>query len=94
LEPEEITGPGGLLSQLAGRVIETVLGAELTEHLGYPPRAPSAGPNVRDGSTAKTLQTVWGGPRPVRDTNTPSAISSSRAGKRRLARRTAPPAPA
>ncbi len=25
---EEITGPGGLLSQLAGRVIDTALGAE------------------------------------------------------------------
>jgi hypothetical protein len=29
LAPEEITGPGGLLSQLAGRVIETALGSEL-----------------------------------------------------------------
>jgi hypothetical protein len=28
LEPEQITGPGGLLGQLAGRVIETALGAE------------------------------------------------------------------
>jgi hypothetical protein len=26
LEPDEITGPGGLLTQLAGRVIETALG--------------------------------------------------------------------
>src|SRR3954470_18486196 len=39
LEPEEITGPGGLLNQLAGRVIETALGAELTGHLGHPPAA-------------------------------------------------------
>jgi hypothetical protein len=37
LEPDEITGPGGLLTQLAGRVIESALGAELTEHLGHPP---------------------------------------------------------
>ena len=37
LAPEEITGPGGLMTQLAGRVLETALGAELTEHLGYPP---------------------------------------------------------
>jgi hypothetical protein len=37
LRPEEITGPGGLVTQLAGRVLETALGAELTEHLGYPP---------------------------------------------------------
>ena len=31
LDPDQITGPGGLLTQLAGRVIETALGAELTE---------------------------------------------------------------
>ena len=55
LEPEEITGPGGLLTQLAGRVIETALGAELTEHLGYPPgQAPPGGAgNHRNGSTAE-----------------------------------------
>jgi hypothetical protein len=53
LRPEEITGPGGLLTQLAGRVIETALGAELTEHLGYPAgEAPPGGAgNVRNGST-------------------------------------------
>jgi putative transposase len=62
LEAEQITGPGGLLTQLAGRVIETALGAELTEHLGYPPgEAPPGGAgNVRNGSTAKTLQTELG----------------------------------
>ena len=43
LEPDEITGPGGLLTQLAGRVIETALGAELTEHLGHPVRWRAAG---------------------------------------------------
>jgi putative transposase len=62
LEPEEITGPGGLLSQLAGRVIETALGAELTGHLGYPAgQAPPGGAgNVRNGSTAKTVGTELG----------------------------------
>ena len=62
LEPDEITGPGGLLTQLAGRVIETALGAELTEHLGYPPgQAPPGGaPNVRNGSTPKRLHTDLG----------------------------------
>src|SRR4051794_21156357 len=62
LEPEDITGPGGLLTQLAGRVIETALGAELTEHLGYPPgQAPPGGAgNHRNGSTSKTLQTDLG----------------------------------
>jgi transposase-like protein len=43
LEPEQIMGPGGVLTQLAGRVIETALGAELTEHLGYPPGQAAAG---------------------------------------------------
>jgi putative transposase len=62
LEPEQITGPGGLLTQLAGRVIETALGAELTEHLGYPPgQAPPGGTaNHRNGSTPKTVQTELG----------------------------------
>jgi putative transposase len=62
LEPEQITGPGGLLTQLAGRVIETALGAELSEHLGYPPgQAPPGGAgNHRNGSTPKTLQTELG----------------------------------
>jgi putative transposase len=62
LEPDQITGPGGLLSQLAGRVIETALGAELTEHLGYPPgQAPPGGAgNHRNGHTAKTVQTELG----------------------------------
>jgi putative transposase len=62
LGAEEITGPGGLVSQLAGRVIDTALGAKLSEHLGYPPgQAPAGGaPNVRNGSTPKTLQTELG----------------------------------
>jgi putative transposase len=62
LAPEQITGPGGLLTQLAGRVVETALGAELTEHLGFPPgEAPPGGAgNVRNGATPKTLRTDLG----------------------------------
>src|SRR3954471_22223535 len=60
LEPDEITGPGGLLTQLAGRVIETALGAELTEHLGHPPGGVAQGPNVRNGTGRKTLSTDLG----------------------------------
>lgn len=62
LEPEQITGPGGLLTQLAGRVIETALGAELTGHLGYPTgEAPPGGAgNVRNGSTPKSVATELG----------------------------------
>src|SRR6185437_15935121 len=33
LRPEELSGPGGLLSQLAGRVVEAALEAEMTDHL-------------------------------------------------------------
>ena len=62
LDADEITGPGGLITQLAGRVIEAALGAELTDHLGYPPgQAPPGGAaNVRNGSTAKTLNSEIG----------------------------------
>jgi len=60
LRPEEITGAGGLLTQLAGRVIETALGAELTEHLGHPPGGRPGGPNVRNGAGSKTVQTDLG----------------------------------
>jgi putative transposase len=60
LEPDEITGPGGLLTQLAGRVIETALGAELSEHLGHPPGGVPSGSNVRNGTGKKSVQTELG----------------------------------
>jgi putative transposase len=60
LKPEELSGPGGLLSQLAGRVVEAALEAELTEHLGHPPGGRPQGSNVRNGATAKTVQTDLG----------------------------------
>src|SRR3954454_17829939 len=60
LEPDEITGPGGLLTQLAGRVIETALGAELTEHLGHPPGGVAQGRNVRNGAGRRSVGTDLG----------------------------------
>jgi putative transposase len=62
LRPEEITGPGGLMTQLAGRVLEVALGAELSEHLGYPRgEAPPGGVgNHRNGHTPKTVKTELG----------------------------------
>ena len=62
LGPEQITGPGGLLTRLAGRVIESALGAELSERLGYPPGGapPGGAGNTRNGSMPKTLQTELG----------------------------------
>jgi transposase-like protein len=67
LRPEELSGPGGLLSQLAGRVVEAALEAEMTEHLGHPPGGVPQGANVRNGSTPKTVQSDLG---PV-EINTP-----------------------
>lgn len=63
LKPEDLSGPGGLLSQLAGRVIQAALEAEMTDHLGHPPGGIPQGSNVRNGATAKTVQTDVG---PVR----------------------------
>jgi transposase-like protein len=58
-KPEDLTGPGGLLKQLTGALVERALGAELTEHLGYEPGAPEgAGTgNSRNGTSPKTLLT-------------------------------------
>ena len=60
LDGDEITGPGGLLSQLAGRVVEAALEAELTDHLGHPPGGVPQGANVRNGAGSKTVQTDLG----------------------------------
>lgn len=62
LGPEEIIGSGGLLTQLAGRVVEAALQAELTGHLGFEAgQVPPGGTeNSRNGSTAKTLATELG----------------------------------
>src|SRR5579863_4189747 len=59
---EEITGPGGLLSQLTKRLVERALEVELTDHLGYEPHQEPLGGtgNTRNGSTPKTLITEQG----------------------------------
>jgi putative transposase len=59
---EELTGPGGLLSQLTKRLVERAMEVELTDHLGYEPHLepPGGVGNTRNGSTAKTLLTEHG----------------------------------
>lgn len=37
--PEDLTGPDGLLKRLTGALVERALQAELTDHLGYEPNA-------------------------------------------------------
>ena len=60
--PEQLTGPDGLINQLRKRLIERAAGAELEQHLGYPPGAepPEGQPNRRNGVTSKTVRTVDG----------------------------------
>jgi transposase-like protein len=60
-----LAGPNGLLAGLVAQVLETALGVELNEHLGYEPheRRPEGSSNARNGTTPKTVQTDVG---PVR----------------------------
>jgi putative transposase len=60
--PEQLTGPDGLINRLRKRLIERAAGAELEQHLGYPPGGEPAEEqrNRRNGLSAKTLRTVDG----------------------------------
>ncbi len=60
--PEDLTGPEGLLKRLTGALVERALEAELTEHLGYDEHAVEGrgSGNSRNGSGEKTLQTEQG----------------------------------
>ncbi len=57
-----IFGPGGLLKQLTGALVERALRAELSEHLDV--EKDSGLPNRRNGSSEKTLHTEQG-PTPI-----------------------------
>ena len=61
-KPEDILGEEGILKQLSKAVIERVLNAELTDHLGYPPQGepPEGQKNSRNGFSDKTLKTKDG----------------------------------
>jgi len=57
-KPEDFFGDKGLMKELKVRLMERMLGAELTEHLGYEPHGEPAGQqgNRRNGSTRKVLK--------------------------------------
>jgi len=55
-----LLGPGGLLAGLTKNVLETALGAEITEHLGHERHGPAGGGNVRNGTRSKTVFTEVG----------------------------------
>jgi transposase-like protein len=56
-DPEEILGEQGLLKQLTRRLVERVLEAEMTAHLGYGPHAAEGrgSGNSRNGKQSKTV---------------------------------------
>jgi putative transposase len=58
----ELVGPGGLLTGLTKRVLETALEAEMSEHLGYDKHDPAGRNrgNSRNGTRAKTVLTGLG----------------------------------
>ena len=60
--PQDILGEQGLLKQLPKRLVERVLEAELTAHLGSAPhvRHGTAEHNTRNGKGQKTAQTATG----------------------------------
>ena len=60
--PEEILGEGGLLKQLTKAVLERVMQAELTDHLGYEKHdaAGANSGNSRNGKSRKTLKGEFG----------------------------------
>ena len=61
-KPEDLLGPDGLLHQLKGALMERMLEAEMTAHLGYEPNeAKGRGTgNSRNGHSTKTVQTQSG----------------------------------
>jgi putative transposase len=59
--PEQLLGKDGLLKQLTSRLVERVLQAEMTEHLGFETgERPAGASNGRNGYTPKTLVTDHG----------------------------------
>jgi transposase-like protein len=58
-----LTGPDGLLKQLTKTVLETALGEEMTEHLGYEKHDPVGigSGNIRNGTRSKTVLTEHSG---------------------------------
>ncbi len=56
--PEDLLGDAGLMKELKVRLMERMLGAELTAHLGYEEgqSAPPGQSNRRNGSTIKVVK--------------------------------------
>jgi putative transposase len=57
---QDLFGPTGLFTELKGAVMERLLEAEMTEHLGHERQARRRGSNVRNGHSTKTIETESG----------------------------------
>ena len=64
--PEDLFGEAGLMKELKIKLMERMLGAELTAHLGYEDGkdAPSEQSNRRNGTASKRLK-GWDGAVPI-----------------------------
>ena len=64
-KPEDFFGDKGLMKELKVRLMERMLGAELTEHLGYEPHAaPASQPAIQPPERQHTQGAKgpgWGG---------------------------------
>jgi putative transposase len=61
-KPEDLLGPGGLLQRLKGALMERMLEAEMSAHLGYEPNEVQGrgSGNSRNGHSSKTVETESG----------------------------------
>ena len=61
-KPEDLLGPGGMLHRLKGALMERMLEAEMSAHLGYEPNEVEGRGtgNSRNGHSSKTVQTDTG----------------------------------
>src|SRR5579872_6322875 len=61
-DPKALFGPGGVFQQLKGALMERMLEAEMTEHLGFERNAAEGrgSGNSRNGHTSKTVTTESG----------------------------------
>src|SRR3954453_2452229 len=60
--PEDAFGPEGLFHRLKGALMERMLEAEMSSHLGYErgEKRPEGAENARNGHTAKVVKTETG----------------------------------
>src|SRR5437773_1374410 len=57
---EDLFGPEGVFTKLKGAVMERLLEAEITEHLGHEKQGRRRGGNARNGYSEKVVQTETG----------------------------------